>query len=85
VCFRKHGAASSSALPHLLGTVRRRVLPLVQDVNRRPVEQKQLHYQGVPSHHSLMQGRVAFVVASIDGGPVLGEKTGQHNPWDYSL
>jgi hypothetical protein len=39
----------------------------------------------VPSHHSLMQGRVAFVVASIDGGPVLGEKTGQHNPWDYSL
>lgn len=64
----------SNALPHLLCTVHRRVLPLVQDVNRCSIKQKQLHHQDVPSHHGLVQGRVAFVVASIDGGPVLGEK-----------
>ena len=68
------GAQPAKAAHHLFCAVHGRVLPLVQDVNRCSVEQKKLHHQGMPSQHSLVQGCVAFVVGSIDGGPVLGER-----------
>lgn len=59
---------------HRLGTVQGCALPLVQDVNRCPVKQQQLHHEDVLSRHGLVQGRVAPVVACVDGDPVLQEK-----------
>lgn len=57
--------------PHLLSIVHRGALPLVQELDRRSVQQQQLHDQDVLLHHSLVQGCVALVVRGIDGGPVL--------------
>lgn len=46
-------------------------------MHRCSMKQKQLHHEDVLAYHSLVQGRIALIVRSIDGGPVLERERAQ--------